>query len=190
MKNAIFLDRDGVINKLILNRKTGEYGAPLRAKDLKFYPWTDKVLLKFREMGYLLFLVSNQPDYAKGYTSLENIKAIHKSLRRYFDAKGITFSGYFYCLHHPEAKVSSYRRDCICRKPKPYFALKAKKKYALDMKKSWFIGDSDSDILCGDSVGMRTILINQRHSRHKRGKSNPDFFVLNLKGALKIISDF
>jgi len=189
MNKAVFLDRDGVINKLVLNRKTGEYGAPLCAKDLKFYPWTDKVLREFKEMGYLLFLISNQPDYAKGYTSLKNIKEIHKGLRRYLDAKAIAFSGYFYCLHHPQGKVARYRQDCVCRKPKPYFALKVKEKYALDMKRSWFIGDCDSDIFCGEAAGMKTILINQRHSRHKRGESRPDFFAPDLRGALKIISN-
>jgi D-glycero-D-manno-heptose 1,7-bisphosphate phosphatase len=190
MKKAIFLDRDGVINKLVFNQKTKEYGAPLREDDLKFYSWTHKVLGKFQEMGYLLFLISNQPDYAKGHTSLKNIKAVNASLHRYFLAKGIRFNGYSYCFHHPESKVAKYRVRCACRKPKPYFVFKAKEKYALEMEKSWFIGDCDSDVSCGKAAGLKTILINERHSKEKRGKSRPDFWADNLKDALKIIVKF
>jgi D-glycero-D-manno-heptose 1,7-bisphosphate phosphatase len=189
MNKAIFVDRDGVLNKLVFNRKARMYGAPLCPKDLKIFSQSHKVLKKFQELGYLLFLVSNQPDYAKGYTSLKDLKAVQARLRRYFVAKGIKFSGYFYCLHHPQAVVIKYKLNCPCRKPGPYFLLKAKHKYGLDMKGSWFIGDSDSDVFCGKRAGVNTILIEQRYSRHKRGASKPDFFATDLKGALKIISD-
>jgi D-glycero-D-manno-heptose 1,7-bisphosphate phosphatase len=188
MNMGIFLDRDGVLNKLVLNPATGEFGAPLAEKDLKFFPWTLRVVKKFKQMGYLLLLVSNQPDYAKGYTNLKNIKSVQSRVKRYFTGAGIRFSGYFYCLHHPQARVSSYRLNCDCRKPKPYFLLKAKEKYALDMKNSWLVGDCDSDILCGKRASLNTILIDNKHSRHKRGASSPDFMAPDLRGALKIIS--
>lgn len=189
MKRAIFLDRDGVINKLVFNRKSKEYGAPLHKRDLKLYPWAPKILRKFKDMGYLLFLVSNQPDHAKGYTSLKNLKGVATELIRYLGRKGVNFNTCFYCFHHPQAKVAEYRLECACRKPKPYFALKAKKKYGLDMHNSWFIGDSDSDVFCGKACGLATILINERHSRHKRGKSSADFTASDLRGALKIIKE-
>ncbi|MFA5356666.1 MAG: HAD-IIIA family hydrolase [Candidatus Omnitrophota bacterium] len=188
MRKAIFLDRDGVINRLVFNRKSKEYGAPLSAGDLKIYPGTDKILKKFMRMGYLLFLISNQPDYAKGYTTLKNIKSVQKRLRGYFNAKGIKFSGYFYCFHHPMGIIPGYGRDCLCRKPGTFFLTKAKRRYSLDMKGSWFIGDSDSDTICGKRAGMKTVLIEQERSRHKRGASRPDFFVPGLSGALRVIS--
>lgn len=190
MNKAVFLDRDGVINKLIYNPKSKEYGAPLYEGDLKFYPWSLPALKKLKEMGFLLFLISNQPDYAKGKTSLKNIKQIHQRLHRYFEGRGIDFTEYYYCYHHPQGKIPGYKLDCACRKPKPFFPLKAKAKYMLDMKRSWFIGDSDSDVSCGKAAGTKTILINERCSKEKRGKTRPDFWADNLKGALKIIVKF
>lgn len=188
MKKAIFLDRDGVINRLVYNPKSKEYGAPLSPEDLKIYPSTDRILKRFLKMGYLLFLVSNQPDYAKGYATLKNIRAVQRKLRGYFRKKGVKLNGYFYCLHHPEGVVPGYGKDCLCRKPGTFFLSRAKRKYSLDMKNSWFIGDSDSDIACGKRAGMRTVLIEEKHSSHKRGASEPDFFVPGLGGALKIIT--
>jgi D-glycero-D-manno-heptose 1,7-bisphosphate phosphatase len=190
MNKAVFLDRDGVINKLVYNQQAKDYTAPLDTKDFKFYPWTLNVLNKLKRKGFLLFLISNQPDYAKGKTSLKNIKQIHQMLHRYLQAGGIDFTEYYYCYHHPQGKISAYRLDCACRKPKPFFLLKAKAKYMLDMKKSWFIGDSDSDVSCGKAAGTKTILINEKCSKEKRGKTRPDFWADNLKDALKIIAKF
>ena len=190
MKRAIFLDRDGVINKLVYNPKTKEYGAPLDKKNLAFYPSAIPALRKFKKMDFLLFLISNQPDYAKGKTGLKNLKAVHHRFHRFLEKHGIKFTKYYYCYHHPEGIVKGYAHRCPCRKPNPYFLLKAKEKYGLDMKNSWLIGDRDADIFCGQAAGVRTIQIKEKYSRQKRGKSRPGFYAGNLKGALKIISDF
>ncbi len=187
MKKAVFFDRDGVINKLAYNHNTGEYESPHCGGDLELYPWVLESLRQVKDSGYLMFIISNQPSHAKGKTSIENIQAVHNRFHKIVSEFGIKFNEYFYCYHHPEAVIKEYKTDCACRKPKPYFLLKAKEKYGLDLKNCWLIGDCDSDIFCGQAEGLKTILICEGKSMNKRGNSQPDFFADNLKNAVDII---
>jgi len=189
MNKGIFLDRDGVINKLVHNPDTGEYESPHYEKDLELCPGVLPALKRLKEEGYLLFLVSNQPSYAKGKTSLENIKAIHQRFHGFVYDYGVEFTEYFYCYHHPRGIVPEYTCYCKCRKPEPYFLLKAKEDHGLDMDSSWLIGDRDSDIFCGQSAGVRTILINGKYSEQKTGESHPDFIAYSLEEAVTIIQE-
>lgn len=184
---AIFLDRDGVVNQLVYNPETKEYESPLSEKDLKIIPRIFSPLKKLKQKGFFLFIVSNQPSYAKGKTALGTLHRIHKLMHKKMIARGVEFNEYFYCYHHPEGIVKNYSGKCLCRKPKPYFIFKAKKKYGLDIRQSWFIGDQDSDVLCGQAAGARTILIKERHSKNKRGQSKPDYYVDSLAEAADII---
>jgi D-glycero-D-manno-heptose 1,7-bisphosphate phosphatase len=188
MKRAIFLDRDGVINKLVYNPKTKEYQPPLRERDLKFFLGVSWALKKLGNMGFLLFLVSNQPDYAKGKASLRTLQAIHKKFHNCLRERGIRFRRYYYCYHHPKGRVPGYSCVCKCRKPKPFFLLKAKQAYGLRMRHSWLVGDRDSDILCGKRAGVKTVLIDALGAARSRGKAAPDFCARNLKEAVRIIS--
>ncbi len=190
MRRAVFLDRDGVINRLVFNPITGEYESPHFVEDLEIFPYVVDCLDKLQEMGYLLFLVSNQPSYAKGKTTLENIKDIHNKLHQVLISGGVNFTDYFYCYHHPNGIVPKYTGVCQCRKPSPYFLREAERKYNLNMADSWLVGDQDTDILCGQTCRLKTILINEPCSVLKRGASSPDFRAQNLEEAIKIISQF
>jgi D-glycero-D-manno-heptose 1,7-bisphosphate phosphatase len=187
MKKAVFLDRDGVINELVLNTLTGEYEPPHSPEDLVLYLGVLESLQLLDKLGFELFLVSNQPDFAKGKTTLENIQAVHEKLDCVLKSGGLLFKEYYYCYHHPRGIVPEYSFDCACRKPKPYFLLKAANDYGIDLTNSWMIGDRDSDIECGKSAGVRTILIENIHSSTYRGSSNPEFSAANLKIAVQII---
>jgi len=187
MKRAIFLDRDGVLNKLVFNLATGEYESPNRVEDLAIYPYVAESLGRLQQKGYLLFLVSNQPSYAKGKTNLENILAVHEEMHRYMGENSIMFSEYFYCYHHPQGIVPTYSFTCPCRKPKPFFLKKAKKKYNLDMGNSWLIGDQDTDVFCGQAGGVKTILLANEHSKNKRKESCPDYQADNLLMAVELL---
>lgn len=189
MKRAVFLDRDGVLNRLVLNPATGEYESPHRTADFYLYPGTATALRLLQERGYLLFLVSNQPSYAKGKTSLENIKAIQALLHEALTGEGVFFKEYYYCYHHPQGIVPGYSGSCACRKPGAYFLEEAKKRYRYSKAGSWMVGDQDSDILCGKSGGLRTILIENMHSASKRGGVRPDFRAAGLPEAVNIIMD-
>ena len=187
MKPAVFLDRDGVINVLVLNPCTGEYEPPYSADDLKLFSGVIRSLRDLQNAGFALFLVSNQPDYAKGKTTLEQIRAVHERLDHFLKSEGILFCDYYYCYHHPGGIVPGYSFSCECRKPKPYFLLKASQDYGIDRDQSWMVGDRDTDIECGKAAGVRTILIKNPQSSGDRDLSNPDFTAVNLKEAVRII---
>ncbi len=187
MNKAIFFDRDGVINKLVLNPKTSEYESPHEVKDLELMP---NVLLPIKTLydsGYHLFVVSNQPSFAKGKTTLENIKEVHIKLQKTIEAYGIIIKEYYYCYHHPLGIVSEYSGECECRKPKPFFINKAKEDYDIDLSQSWMIGDQDSDVECGKAAGVKTIMIRNEHSSKKRGSSSPDYLLDNLLEVINLI---
>ena len=187
MKKAIFLDRDGVLNELVLNPATGEYEPPHSSDDLIILPDVTDSLRILQIAGFELFLVSNQPDYAKGKTTLENIHSVHARFDQILTSMGIHFRDYYYCYHHPNGVVPEYSFACECRKPKPYFLLKAAQDYGIDLENSWMIGDRDSDIECGNAAGTQTIMIEEPHSSGLRGISHPGDRAANLKVALTII---
>jgi D-glycero-D-manno-heptose 1,7-bisphosphate phosphatase len=187
MKPAVFLDRDGVINELVRNTVTREYEPPHCAEDLVLFPDVIRSLSDLQDADFDLFLVSNQPDYAKGKTTLEQIRAVHGRLDRILKSEGILFRDYYYCYHHPNGIVPEYSFACECRKPKPYFLLKAARDYGIDLTISWMVGDRDTDVACGKSAGTRTILILNPHSAGYRGSENPDYSAENLMDAVRII---
>jgi D-glycero-D-manno-heptose 1,7-bisphosphate phosphatase len=187
MKPAVFLDRDGIINELVLNTGNGEYEPPHFTTDLVLVPDAIQSLSDLQDAGFDLFLVSNQPDYAKGKATMEQIRAVHERLDQILKSNGILFRDYFYCYHHPDGIVPESSFVCRCRKPKPYFLLKAARDYRIDLTVSWMIGDRDSDIECGNAAGARTILVLEPHSSGYRGSSSPDFRAENLMGAVRII---
>lgn len=187
MKQAVFLDRDGVLNQLIYNPITGEYESPHVVEDLHIFSYVEVCLKELQAQGYLLFLISNQPSYAKGKTSMENIQVIHETLVQSIAQGNIDFEEYYYCYHHPQGVVPEYTGICQCRKPGNYFLKQAQEQYQLDMEQSWFIGDQDSDIFCGQSCGMNTILITNPYSHKKRGNSKPSSYAGDLQEAVRLI---
>ena len=187
MDKAVFLDRDGVINYPVLNLKTNEYEAPANKDDLKLVPEVIEALKELQGLDYKLFLVSNQPDYAKGKTTLENLRSVHNKMHSILNENNIIFNEYYYCYHHPKGIIPEYSIECKCRKPGNLFLINARAKYNLEFSKSWMVGDSDVDIFCGQSVGARTILVKTKESAHRTGKSVPEHVVNNLQEAVKVI---
>jgi D-glycero-D-manno-heptose 1,7-bisphosphate phosphatase len=185
-QRAVFFDRDGVFTRLIMNPATGCYESPHATVDFILIPNSLESLKPLAEK-YLLFLVSNQPSFAKGKTTLEAIRAIQGLFQAAVLQTGIAFTNYFYCYHHPQGIVPGYSGPCACRKPSPYFLNQAREQHRLDLAHSWFVGDQDIDVQCGQAAGVRTILIEEPCSRDKRGKSQPDFRAGSVEEAVKII---
>lgn len=187
MNKAVFLDRDGVINELKYNKETDEFEPPFEVKDIKIIKGVTESLKKLSENDFRLFIVSNQPDYAKGKTTLENLKKVHDELHRILTKEGINFTAYYYCYHHPHGKIAEYTKVCGCRKPGTDFIYKAAEEFRIDITNSWIAGDRDTDIKCGKSAGLKTILINYSGSENYRADSQPDFRAENLSEAAEII---
>jgi D-glycero-D-manno-heptose 1,7-bisphosphate phosphatase len=184
MNKAVFLDRDGVINPLVYNPETGEYESPHYPEDFSIYPYTQKSLQVLKTLGFITIVISNQPSYAKGKTSLENIKAIEKLLCTFAEENGGLIDAYYYCYHHPQGIMPEYTQKCRCRKPGTLFIEQAIKKYDLSIQDCYLIGDQDTDIQCGKSMGIKTIKIYNKHSSKKSGKETPYTTVANLYEAV------
>ena len=185
---AVFLDRDGVLNELIFNPKTGEHESPHEPADLKMLPGAAEAARKLQDAGYALFIVSNQPSYAKGKTSLENIQAIARGVEAALSAAGAVIERALYCYHHPDGVVAGYSGACRCRKPKPQLLFDARDEFNLDLSRSWLIGDQDSDVECGTRAGCRTVALANPHSAKKRpGKHAPTMSARDLQDAVEKI---
>jgi D-glycero-D-manno-heptose 1,7-bisphosphate phosphatase len=184
-RRAVFLDRDGVINRIIFNPATGEYEAPLTVNDFALLPGVRNALRRLRDAEFLLFMVSNQPNYAKGKSSLVELSAIHAALHRELMGINVRFAAAYYCLHHPNGGPSRYSGACACRKPSPYFLLRARREFGLDFEQSWMVGDRASDILCGKAAGVRTVLIGATGTDAEQ--TFPDRIAPDLAAAADII---
>jgi D-glycero-D-manno-heptose 1,7-bisphosphate phosphatase len=169
MKRALFIDRDGVLDALVFRH--GEWGAPLVPEQVELLPGVAAALRRAAEEEWLLFVVSNQPNAAKGQTTIESLQAVHDALVT--KLAGAPVTEWFYCYHQGTDR-------CSCRKPSPQFVLDAAKKYEVDLAASWFAGDQDSDVECGRRAGCRTALLQYPHSSPKRGTQRADLVVRDL----------
>lgn len=172
LARAVFLDRDGVLNRNVFNPDTGEFESPGKPEDFELFPGILESILQLQEAGYLLFLVSNQPNYAKGKSTLDELHGVHSALSKSLDRAGIKFTQFFYCFHHPQGIVPSHSGMCECRKPSPYFLKKAASDFSVSLPLSWMIGDRASDIECGNAAGVRTIRVLEDHPA-KRTANEP-----------------
>jgi D-glycero-D-manno-heptose 1,7-bisphosphate phosphatase len=186
---AVFLDRDGVINRNVLNPATGEYESPLTEDQLDILPGALDAMRELCGMGFRLFLVSNQPNYAKGKSSLETLAAIHDRLLTVLAREGIDFTAFYYCFHHPQGVVAGYSGNCVCRKPSPHFLLQASEDFGVDLGRSWMVGDRPTDVECGKLAGAKTILIQSDHEGGdgRRCGPHPDGRAPDLPGATRLI---
>jgi D-glycero-D-manno-heptose 1,7-bisphosphate phosphatase len=166
LRRAVFLDRDGVLNKNVFNPATGEYESPGRPEDFELFPHAIPAVRRLRDLGFLLFLVSNQPNYAKGKSTLKQLQDVHDRLAEELEKADVRFAGFFYCFHHPNGIIPSHSGPCECRKPSPFFLLKAANEHDLSLPDSWMIGDRGSDIQAGIAAGVRTIRVKADHPVH------------------------
>ncbi len=156
---AIFLDRDGVIIKMHYDRNFGTIDTPLSVKQIAFVSGIFEFLHVAKNLGFLLVLISNQPGVGIKKISLQTHKKMKAYIAKTLQNHGVTLDGEYYCLHHPYASISKYKKDCVCRKPKTGFFMRAVKDYDIDLKQSWMIGDGVYDIIAGHNAGCKTILV-------------------------------
>lgn len=150
MKKAIFLDRDGVINK--------EKEYLYKIEDFEFIEGCFESLLKLQERGYFLFIITNQSGIGRNYYSEDDFKKLTSWMINEFKKRGITISQVEYCKH--------IKNDmCNCRKPKTGMIENILKNYSIDLNKSWLVGDKHSDIQCALNAGIKNTI--QVRSGHK-----------------------
>ena len=185
---AVFLDRDGVINRNVFYADSGIFEGPRSSQDLELYPWTIPALGALMKAGYCLFIVSNQPNFAKGKTSLEATTSLHQDLLAKLELADVQICESYFCFHHPESLVAGYS-SCDCRKPSPKLLLDAASKFEIDLSASWMIGDRSTDVECGRRAGVQTIRLQPDHPASDPQLDNPlpDHFALDLLEASTII---
>lgn len=179
-EKAIFLDKDGTLVKNVpYNVDPGK---------IEFSPGAT-LLLSSLKSSFQFHVVTNQAGVALGLFSEKELIPVQKKLDLMFHAVGATLADFHYCPHHPDAKVSLYKKNCLCRKPGSKLLEDAAFRYQIDLKGSWMIGDILDDIECGKKAGCRTILIDNGNETEwiKGVNRTPDFKVNDLEEAAFII---
>ena len=156
-QKAIFLDRDGTINKYI--------GFLRHLDEFELIAEVAEAIRMINESGYLAIVVTNQPVIARGEVTFEQLDDIHKKMETLLGKEGAYIDGLYFCPHHPDKgfdrEVAELKIDCDCRKPKPGMLFKAAEEYNIDLSLSYMIGDSEIDIIAGTRAGCKSILIQQ-----------------------------
>ena len=159
-QKAIFLDRDGTINKYV--------GFLRNIDDFELIDGVAEAIKKINSSGYLAIVVTNQPVIARGEVTFNQLDEIHNKMETLLGNEGAYLDAIYFCPHHPhkgyEGEISELKFDCDCRKPKPGMLLKAAEDFNIDLSQSWMIGDDDNDALAGEAAGCRSIKLEKGES--------------------------
>ncbi len=159
-QKAIFLDRDGTINRHV--------GFLRNIDDFELLPGVSEAIKIINSSGYLAIVATNQPVIARGELTVQELNNIHEKLETELGKQGAYIDGLYYCPHHPHkgylGEVKALKIECECRKPKPGLLLKASEDFNIDLSRSWMIGDSENDIKAGKAAGCKTALISDEEN--------------------------
>ncbi len=179
---AVFLDRDGT-----LNEDPGYLGDPAQ---VKLFPGTGEALSLLKsKLNFKLIVVSNQSGIARGLISEKEVDAVNSRINELLKAENTAIDAFYYCPHHPDF---SSREAAECRKPSPAMIFKASKDHNIELNGSYFVGDTPSDILCGQNAGLKTVLVKTGYGTESISilqKQNifPSFVAENIPSACKFI---
>ncbi|MEI6167180.1 MAG: HAD-IIIA family hydrolase [bacterium] len=154
MRNAFFIDRDGVLNKMVYDEVHGLMDSPRLPEQVQIMKGAGQFLRQIRDLGYLITVVTNQPGLAKGTLTLPNLTAVNLCLAERLARDGGRWDDMKICPHHPD----HMQAPCDCRKPLPGLLLAAARDDEIDLSKSWMMGDGLTDVQAGRAAGCRTIL--------------------------------
>ena len=161
-QKAIFLDRDGTINKYV--------GFLRNIDDFELIEGVAEAIKLINQSGYLAIVVTNQPVIARGEVTWEELNEIHKKMATLLGKEGAYVDGIYICPHHPdkgfEGERPEYKIDCDCRKPKPGLLLQAAKDFNIDLSESYMIGDSHRDVEAGENAGVKKSIKVEENSKN------------------------
>lgn len=183
-QKCIFLDRDGTINRY--------KGFIRKIDDIELEPYAAAGIKKINKSEYLVIVITNQPVIARGEVTFEQLDSFHSKVETLLGEEGAYYDDLFYCPHHPDkgfdGEIPNLKLDCQCRKPKIGLLLVAKNKYNIDFSKSFFVGDTTTDIQTGINAGMKTILVRTGvKGADNKYQNKPDYIIDNLNEIDRII---
>ena len=171
-KRAVFLDRDGVLNRALI--RDGNPYPPAALDQFEVLPEAPAACERLRHAGFLLVVATNQPDVGRGTQSRQSVEEMH---RRLLDC--IPLDGIEVCWHAGRGE------ECPCRKPKPGMLIQAAAALGIDLTRSYMVGDRWRDVDCGVAAGCRTVFIDRGYAEELRAQ--PHFFARDLAEAAEII---
>ena len=167
-QKAIFIDRDGTINKYV--------GYVNRPEQIELIDGVSEALRLINQSSYIAIIASNQPVIARGECSFDEMKRIHDHLQMLLGIEGVYVDDIVFCPHHPDkgfaGEVTELKFDCDCRKPKPGMLLKMAEKYNIDLSQSYMIGDSVRDVEAGIAAGCQSIYIGEESLKNCHRSEN------------------
>jgi D-glycero-D-manno-heptose 1,7-bisphosphate phosphatase len=186
---AVFLDRDGTINKGVMDGEAGQYESPYEPSDVALEERAVEGLRTLLALGVPVIVASNQPAAAKGRVALADLWSVHQRVVALLAVEDVVLTDWRYCFHHPQGMVPQLSGPCPCRKPLPGLLRAAAERHGIDLERSWMIGDTDRDIGAGRAAGTQTVLIENPHSAHKRSRAAGESFrVAALAEAATIVA--
>ena len=180
MRQAVFLDRDGVINE--------EVNYLSEPEQLRLIPGAPEAIARLNAANLPVIVITNQAGVARGYYPEAQIALVHTALSHALAQAGAHIDRYYYCPHHPTEGLSPYRLECDCRKPKPGLLRQAAQDFDLDLAQCFVIGDNDSDMALTQTAGCRTVLVLTGHGarvwREWQYDFRPDHVASDLSAAV------
>jgi D-glycero-D-manno-heptose 1,7-bisphosphate phosphatase len=164
-RRAVFLDRDGTLNREIDHLH--------RVEDLELLPGTATALAHLHEAGFLLVVVTNQSAVARGLLTLPMLEEIHAELQRRLTAAGAPLDALYYCPHHPDEGDPPFRCRCDCRKPAPGMLHRAAADLGIDLAASYMVGDTLTDLQAGWAAGCRAVLVRTGYGAATMREADP-----------------
>jgi D-glycero-D-manno-heptose 1,7-bisphosphate phosphatase len=166
MQPAIFLDRDGTLIE--------EVGYLDRLERLALFPWSVDAVRLLNRAGFLVVVVTNQAGVARGMFDESFVAEAHRYIDATMSAGAARIDAYYYCPHHPEALVAAYRQSCDCRKPAPGMLRQAERDLAIDLGRSYVIGDRWLDVEMARAAGATGILVRTGYGRTEETRPKND----------------
>jgi D-glycero-D-manno-heptose 1,7-bisphosphate phosphatase len=181
LRPAVFLDRDGTINE--------EIGYLHRPDDLAWIRGAQGAIRRLNIAGYLVLVVTNQAGVARGFYTEDDVRTLHRHMQRELADCDAWIDAFYYSPYHPEGTVPEYRRSSECRKPGCELFVRAMREWGIDAKRSFVIGDKQSDTEPGRQLGLRTILVQTGYGGSESADANADHVVSDIAAAVDLILD-
>lgn len=184
-KRAVFLDRDGTLNK--------DVGYPNSFEAIEVYPYSYEAVRRINDAGFLVVVVTNQSGIGRGLIEEEKLDGIHQKMLALFKKNNARLDRIYYCPHYIDSVNPKYRKDCACRKPNPGMALRAAEDLNIRLEDSFMVGDKLEDIEFGLNIHATPVLLLTGHGQKAlrmlaEKKVNPAFVARDLLEAVEWIT--